>query len=82
MNVEITLHHLRMSNTAGIRHVWELPCLPGFSVRMLIPMSLKATSAETIQKVVDRPLVAPPGQSKYKVLYHYSGTGFFLSCRG
>ena len=65
---EITLHHL-LSNTAGIRHVWELP---GFSDTM----SLKATSAETIQKVVDRPLVAPPGTK-----YHYSGTGFFVLSR-
>lgn len=64
----IALHHL-LSNTSGILHVWELP---GFSDTM----SLKATSAETIQKVVDRPLVAPPGTK-----YHYSGTGFFVLSR-
>ncbi len=64
----ITLHHL-LSNTAGIIHVWELP---GFSDTM----SLKATPDETIQKVVDRPLVAPPGTK-----YHYSGTGFFVLSR-
>lgn len=64
----ITLHHL-LSNTAGIIHVWELP---GF----FDTMSLKATPAETIQKVVDHPLVAPPGTK-----YHYSGTGFFVLSR-
>jgi CubicO group peptidase (beta-lactamase class C family) len=62
---EITLHHL-LSNSSGIMHSWALP---GFTKNM----SLRATTAETIAKFVDQPLVAPPGEK-----YHYSGAGFFV----
>jgi CubicO group peptidase (beta-lactamase class C family) len=62
---DITLHHL-LSNSSGIVHSWALP---GFTENM----SLRATTGETIQKFVDQPLVASPGEK-----YHYSGAGFFV----